>query len=155
MASQLSDVVAERARRLLEPGERVVRVFLAQGGIKPSASVWIVLTGLLGTRTLASAAGAGNWQAALWGWLGAMAVAAVTTCLTTRRVVLVTDRNVVLLEYGRLGGVKPRRVIARLPQGTRIGPLSGTWAQIELAGERLWVHRKWHGDAAAFEAQLG
>ncbi|AZP17493.1 hypothetical protein EJC51_16010 [Streptomyces aquilus] len=65
------------------------------------------------------------------------------------------------------GGINPRLqiaflmvafigVIARLPQGTRIGPMSGTWAQIELAGERLWVHKKWQGDAAAFTpVQLG
>ncbi|MFC8512397.1 hypothetical protein [Streptomyces sp. NPDC057257] len=64
--------------------------------------------------------------------------------------VLVTDRAVVVLEYGRFGGVKPTRVLARLPQGTPIGPMSGTWARIELAGERLWVHKKWHEDAAAF-----
>ncbi|MCT9078511.1 hypothetical protein [Streptomyces fulvoviolaceus] len=67
-----------------------------------------------------------------------------------------TDRSVVVLEYGRFGAVKPTRVLARPPLGTEIGPLSGTWARIELAGERLWVHKKWHGDAAAFTpARLG
>ncbi|MFE0516150.1 hypothetical protein [Streptomyces sp. NPDC058964] len=155
MASRLSGVVMERARPLLEPGEQIRRVVLAQGGIRPTAQVWIVLPGLLAGRILADAAGAVIWQEALWSALGAMVAAVIATCLITRRVLLVTDRSVVLLEYGRFGGVRPARVIARLPQGTRIGPLSGTWARIELAGERLWVHKRWHGDAAAFETRLG
>lgn len=115
------------------------------------------MVGLVGVRVLFTAMGAAEGAAGyLAGFLGGLAGVLLANGFTTRRGVLVTDRNVVVLEYGRFGGVKPIRVIARLPQGTRIGPMSGTWAPIELAGERLWVHKKWQGDAAAFTpAQLG
>lgn len=80
--SKISAKVVERSQGLLEPGEQVRRVLLAQGGINPWAQVVFFMVGLIGT-------------------------------------------------------------------------LSGTWAQTELAGERLWVHKKWHGDAAAFAGRLG
>ncbi|MFJ9381008.1 hypothetical protein [Streptomyces sp. NPDC101455] len=101
------------------------------------------------------AAGASGGFGALGGVLGALVGAVVAAALTTRRVVLATDRGLVLLEYGRFGGVKPTKVIARLPQGTAIGTLSGTWARTDLAGERLWVHKKWHEDAAVPAGRLG
>ncbi|MFG2935182.1 hypothetical protein [Streptomyces sp. NPDC048282] len=66
-----------------------------------------------------------------------------------------TDRGWDVLEYGRFGGVKPTKVIRRLPQSAGIWTLSGTWAQTELAGERLWVHKKWHWDASALAERLG
>ncbi|MFJ3302383.1 hypothetical protein ACIPSA_04545 [Streptomyces sp. NPDC086549] len=151
MVSKLADRVFARSQGFLEPNERIRRVMLAQGGINPWAQVVFFLPGLIGTRILADAAGAGVAGAALFGALGGVLGAAVAAPLISRRVVLVTDRGVVVLEYRRFGGVKPTRVIARLPQDTVIGPLSGTWAKIELAGERLWVHKKWHGAAAVFE----
>lgn len=155
MAPKILARVIERSQGLLEPGERVERVLLAQGGINPWAQVGFFLAGLIGVRVVVVAAGAESGLGALGGALGGLVGAAVAMALTTRRVVLVTDRGVVVLEYGRFGGVKPTKVIARLPRGTGIGALSGTWAQTELAGERLWVHKKWHGDAAAFAGRLG
>ncbi|WP_405993810.1 hypothetical protein [Streptomyces sp. NBC_00986] len=155
MAPKISTSVVERSQGLLEPGERVERVLLAQGGINPWAQVGFPLVGLIGVRAVAVAAGASGGVGALGGVLGALIGAVVAAALTTRRVVLATDRSVVVLEYGRFGGVKPTKVIARLPRDTAIGTLSGTWAQTELAGERLWVHKKWHGDAAAPAGRLG
>ncbi|MET7484711.1 hypothetical protein [Streptomyces sp. NPDC005538] len=131
------------------------RVLLAQGGINPWAQVGFFLVGLIGVRVVAVAAGASSGGGALLGALGGLVGMTVAMALTTRRVVLATDRGLVVLEYGRFGGVKPSGVVARLPKGTGIGTLSGTWARTELAGERLWVHKKWHGDAVAFAGQPG
>ncbi len=155
MAPKISASVIGRSQGLLEPGERVERVLLAQGGINPWAQVGFPLVGLIGVRAVAVAAGASSGVGALGGVLGALVGAVIAAALTTRRVVLATDRGLVVLEYGRFGGVKPTKVIARLPQGTAIGTLSGTWAQTELAGERLWVHKKWHGDTAVPAGRLG
>ncbi|MFI2645582.1 hypothetical protein [Streptomyces sp. NPDC018610] len=154
MTSQSSHAVAERTQRLLQPGERIGRVIVAQGGISPRAALWIVVAGLAAGQGLALAAGGGG-QGPLGGFVGMMVSGVVVVCLTTRRVLAETDRNVVVLKYGRFGGVKPTRVITRLPRSTAIGPFAGTWTRTTLAGERLWVHRKWYGDAASFDARLG
>jgi hypothetical protein len=155
MAPKILSRVVERSQDFLEPVERVERVLLAQGGINPWAQVGFPLVGLIGVRAVAIATGASSGVGALGGVLGALVGAVIAAALTTRRVLIATDRGVVVLEYGRFGGVKPTKVIARLPRGTEIGALSGTWARTELAGERLWVHKKWHGDVAAPAGQLG
>ncbi|WP_327428755.1 hypothetical protein [Streptomyces sp. NBC_01236] len=155
MAPKILAKVVERSQGLLEPGEQVRRVLLAQGGINPWAQVAFFMVGLIGVRAVAVAAGAASGFGSLGGALGGLAGGLIGAALTSRRVVLMTDRGVVVLEYGRFGGVKPTRVLARLPLGTALGVLSGTWARTELAGERLWVHKKWHGDAAALAGRLG
>ncbi|MFI9829513.1 hypothetical protein ACIHIX_17700 [Streptomyces sp. NPDC051913] len=140
---------AERVRAvsqgLLEPGERTRRVMLAQGGVSPWWRAGFFLVGAMAFQ-LVPVGGYAGFRGALGGLAGVL----LANAFTSRRVVLVTDRAVVVLQYGRFGAVKPTRVLARLPLGTEIGPLSGTWARIELAGEPLWVHRQWQGDAAAF-----
>ncbi|MDX3850546.1 hypothetical protein [Streptomyces sp. AK02-01A] len=153
--SVTTGVISERSSRFLEEGETVRRVYLAQGGINPWAQVGFFVAGLVLVRVVAMAAGADGNLGLFGGVLGGVLGAAVAAALTTRRVVAVTDRAVLLLSYGRFGAVKPNSVVARLPKGTRIGELSGTWAKTEIAGEKLWIHKKWHGDAAAFEPRIG
>lgn len=129
---------------------------IAQGGINPRLQIAFLMVAFIGVRILSTAMGLAGDAGIFMGALGGLAGALLANGFITRRAVFVTDQDVVVLAYGRFGGVRPTRVIARLPQGTRIGPMSGTWAQIELAGERLWVHKKWQGDAAAFTpVQLG
>lgn len=123
---------------------------LAQGGINPWLTAVLFVGGLIGVRAIAVGVGVTGSAGDLWSALGGIVAAIVATALVSRRVLLLTDRGVVVLEYGRFGGVKPTRVLARLPLGTGIGSLSGLWARIELGGERLWVHKKWQGAAAAF-----
>jgi hypothetical protein len=147
VAPKILSKVVERSQGFLEPGEQVRRVVIAQGGINPWLQVVFFMVGVIGVRVVASVVGAAG-GGVLWGALGGLAGAVLASAFISRRVVLGTDRSVVVLEYGRFGAVKPTRLLARLPEGTAIGPLAGTWARIELAGERLWVHKKWHGDAA-------
>ena len=44
-----------------------------------------------------------------------------------------TDRNLVVLEAGRYRGHKPKTLLARLPQETRVGPAPG-WRTLRLEG---------------------
>jgi hypothetical protein len=157
MNSRFVGRVARRAQGFLESGEQIRTAMPAQGGISPWLQTVFFLAGAIGARFAFAAVGAAGAFDGLWIVLGAVVGALLANAFISRRVVLVTDRAVVVLEYGRFAvTVKPTRVLARLPLGTGIGPLSGIWARIELGGERLWVHKKWHRNAAAFtSAGLG
>lgn len=144
MAVGLAGRVVRRSQEFLEPGEQVRRVVLAQGGLNPWWQNVFFLSGLVGARFAITSWGGSGLFDLLRSLLGALAGAFLATLFISRRVVLMTDRGVVVLEYGRFGGVQPTRVRARLPLGTGLGRLSGLWARTELAGERLWVHRRWH-----------
>lgn len=62
------------------------------------------------------------------------------------RVVAVTDRAVVVLEAARMVNSKPTAVRTRLPRNTPLGTPSGIWAVLELGGEKLRVHKRFHND---------
>jgi hypothetical protein len=63
------------------------------------------------------------------------------------RIIAVTDRAVLVFDANF--GSKPKRLLARLPRGTRIGPVTGVWAKTQLNGEKLYVHRRFHKDVEA------
>ncbi len=65
-----------------------------------------------------------------------------------RRIIVVTDRAVVVVKAGAWTGTSAQEVLARLPRSTRFGSLSGLWASVELNGEKQWIHKRFHGDAA-------
>lgn len=87
--------------------------------------------------------GLNPWLAAYFGLLMPM--------LVRRRIIAVTDYAIVVFEAG-FNGTKPGRAIDRLPRGTRIGPVKGVWSPINLAGEKLWVHRRFHKDINAADS---
>jgi hypothetical protein len=62
------------------------------------------------------------------------------------RVVAVTDRAVVVLEAARMQNSKPTGVLTRLPRTTALGTPTGMWAVLELGGEKLRVHKRFHKD---------
>jgi hypothetical protein len=65
-----------------------------------------------------------------------------------RRIIVVTDRAIVIVKAGAWTGTSAKEVIARLPRGTRLGPLSGLWAKAVINGEQQWIHKRFHGDIA-------
>ena len=69
-----------------------------------------------------------------------------------RRIIVVTDQAIVMVRAGAWTGTSAKEVLARLPRSTRFGPLSGLWARAELNGERQWIHKRFHGDAARADA---
>jgi len=69
------------------------------------------------------------------------------------RIVAVTNKNIVVLESAKTG-YKPKALLAREPLATRLGPMSGLWGTTELAGEKMYVHKRFHKDVAAADAAL-
>lgn len=67
----------------------------------------------------------------------------------TYRVVVVTDRRILLCRSGRLRMTSVNEVLRELPRGTRIGPPEGLWWRCETLGEKLYVHRRFHKDVNA------
>lgn len=63
-----------------------------------------------------------------------------------RRLIVATDRAVVVVRAGVVLGLSAKEVRARLPRTTPLGPLSGLWDAVHLDGERLWVLRPFHRD---------
>lgn len=60
------------------------------------------------------------------------------------RHLVVTNRSIHILTAGGLNGTEPKEPLARVPRPTSFGPTSGLWARVDLAGEPVWVHRRFH-----------
>lgn len=69
-------------------------------------------------------------------------------------IVVVTDRAILVLQAGKLGSSKPKALSQRLPRSTQIGPLSGLWSDTMAFGQKMWIHRRYHKDVAAADAEL-
>jgi hypothetical protein len=69
-------------------------------------------------------------------------------------IAVVTDRAIVVLTASKLRPSVPKSVLLRLPRATPLGPVSGLWGKIELGGERYWVHKRFHKDIEAADADL-
>ena len=72
------------------------------------------------------------------------------------RCVAVTQEAIYVLESSKLsGGAKPRSLVGTLPRQTQLGPVSGRWSQVNLLGERHWVHKRFHHQIAAADSEAG
>ena len=67
---------------------------------------------------------------------------------------VVTDQTIVVLKASKLRPSVPKSVLLRLPRTTPLGPVSGLWGKIELGGARYWVHKRFHKDIEAADAEL-
>jgi hypothetical protein len=72
-----------------------------------------------------------------------------------RCVVVTRDEITVLESTGWSGGAKPQEVVGRMPRHTRLGPVTGRWAEVDLLGERHWVHKRFHDQIAAADREGG
>jgi hypothetical protein len=70
------------------------------------------------------------------------------------RVVVVTDRRILVCRAGRTRATAVDTVVAEFPRHTRIGPPQGVWYKCEKLGERLYIHRRFHKDVAAADRAL-
>jgi hypothetical protein len=72
------------------------------------------------------------------------------------RCVAVTQDAIYVLNSSRLsGGARPTSIAGTLPRHTQLGPVSGRWGQLDLLGERQWVHIRFHAEIAAADADAG
>ena len=75
---------------------------------------------------------------------------------TKYRCVVVTKDAITVLESTRWsGGAKPQEIVGRMPRHTRLGPVTGRWAEVELLGERHGVHTRFHDQIAAADREAG
>jgi Bacterial PH domain len=68
------------------------------------------------------------------------------------RVVVVTDKRILVCRSGRFRMTPVKHVIKELPRNTRIGPPRGLWWRCETLGEPIYVHMRFHKDVAAADA---
>jgi hypothetical protein len=68
------------------------------------------------------------------------------------RVVVVTDRRILVCTSGRFRTTPVKGVERELPRSTRIGQPSGLWWKCESLGEKLYVHKRFHKDVVAADA---
>jgi len=59
-------------------------------------------------------------------------------------IIAVTDRRILLLKASMTGTRKPKELLGTFPRGTQFGPVSGTYAKIDLGGTRYHVHKRFH-----------
>ncbi|MFI7664809.1 hypothetical protein [Nocardia sp. NPDC049526] len=72
------------------------------------------------------------------------------------RCVAITQDAIYVLQSGKLsGGAKPQHLVGTLPRNTRLGPVSGRWGQVNILGERHWVHKRFHDQIAAADYEAG
>jgi hypothetical protein len=71
------------------------------------------------------------------------------------RCVVATDRRIVVFDAGRWGMGNPKAIIASLPRSVPLGPAAGLWHVVELGGERLRVHKRFHKDIAEADRLRG
>src|ERR1700691_1978985 len=64
------------------------------------------------------------------------------------RVVVVTDRRILLCRSGRFRMTPVGEVLAELPRQTVIGPAHGLWYRTDALGGRLYINRRFHKDVA-------
>jgi hypothetical protein len=70
------------------------------------------------------------------------------------RVVVVTDRRILVCRSGRMTMTAVKGVERELPRGTRIGDPTGLWWPCDSLGGKLYIHRRFHKDVRAADAAL-
>jgi hypothetical protein len=65
------------------------------------------------------------------------------------RVVVVTNRRIIVCNSGRFRMTPVKDVIRELPRQLSIGPANGLWYRTEVLGERLYIAKRFHKDIAA------
>jgi hypothetical protein len=70
------------------------------------------------------------------------------------RILAVTPTRIVVLDAGKTSMKKARGVVTVLPRSTRLGPATGMWHKIPVAGETLRVHRRFYKDIETADAVI-
>jgi len=136
------EVVIEKSRPFLEPGEVVAHVVKALEG--PPRWVAMILGLVIGV---------GVSILIFVPILGVPLFVLAYTSAYKRRVILATDRALVIVNCGRYR-FTPCSVLARLDLETRIGPLKGLFQRIELDGRRMYVVPRSTSEVIAADADI-
>jgi hypothetical protein len=71
------------------------------------------------------------------------------------RVVVVTDRRILVCRSGRMTTTPVNEVLQEFPRSTRIGPPTGLWYRCESLGVPLYIAKRFHKDVEAADALVG
>ena len=71
------------------------------------------------------------------------------------RVVIATDRRILVCKSGRMRMTPVNEVLREGPRATLIGPPSGLWYRTDALGERLYIHKRFHKDIREADALSG
>ena len=72
------------------------------------------------------------------------------------RLVAVTDDAIYVLDSTKFsGGGRPKALLGTMPRHTQLGPVSGRWAEVDLLGERHWVHKRFFSEIASADRDAG
>jgi len=71
------------------------------------------------------------------------------------RVVVVTDRRILVCSSGRMRMTPVNEVLREVPRATLIGPPSGLWYRTDSLGERLYIAKRFHKDILDADAAAG
>jgi hypothetical protein len=88
-------------------------------------------------------------------WLGGAIGAVVYAFVAKFRIIVATDRSIIVMRASWYRPKTPQEVLERLPRDTRLGPFEGkVWGKVHVAGERHWVHRLYRSEVTAADAAL-
>ena len=73
----------------------------------------------------------------------------------TYRVILATDRRILLCRSGRFTETPVREVLEEFPRRMVIGPAHGLWYRTDKFGQRLFIGRRFRDDVAAADEAIG
>jgi len=68
------------------------------------------------------------------------------------RVIVVTDRRILVGRSGRMTTTPIKEILRELPRSTRIGPPSGLWYKTDVLGETMYVAKRFHKDITEADA---
>jgi hypothetical protein len=96
-------------------------------------------------------------QGGITPWLASGALGLVGAMAASRRVIVVTNQAILVVDASKLTGTTPTRrgVIARLPRQAVIGPPRGVWAKVRIGDEKLYVHKRFHRDISQANERAG
>lgn len=87
-------------------------------------------------------------------WLMGLLGGLLIMLLMKPRIIVVTDRRIIVLRGGRFAVTQPKEQLAVLARQTTIGPVKGLWTRTNLGAERMWVHRRFKQDVEAADAAI-
>ena len=88
-------------------------------------------------------------------WLAGAFGVLIYAFIAKYRVVVATDRAIVVLKAGAMAPAKPKDVVERLPRNTELGPFTASiWGKVMLADERHWVNRRFKSDIETADAMI-
>jgi hypothetical protein len=71
------------------------------------------------------------------------------------RVIVVTDRRILVCKSGRMRMTPVNEVLREVPRATIVGPPSGLWYRTESLGETLYIHKRFQKDIREADALAG